>query len=157
MTATTASTGSATGLLPAVRSAIVWTLTDLGFPRHDAEAWADAWSMKPDLALVAHQAVAYDDHGIPLAQALDWHHRGFIAYEATCLYDARWTPVQAATARELAWNTGTELDDWLRTGLPADRGIAYLRANVDIDKIDDFEAAPGGPGALVEMLAGLLG
>lgn len=144
-----------TGMPPAVRSAIIWTLTDQGFPRHDAEAWANGWSCGPDPAMVAHQAITYDDHGIPIDQAIDWHQHGFYAADACCFYDAGYTPAQAGFVVDLA-QTDDAIDDWLATGLPAARVIGYLRAQVNVDEVAEFESAPGGPDALVGALAALL-
>lgn len=152
----TAEVAALMGIPPAIRSAIIWALTDAGFPRHDAEAWADGWSMRPDPRLVAHQAITYDDHGIPLAQAIDWHQQGFYAHEATCLYDTRWTPADARTIRDHDHALG-DIEDWAATGLPARRVIAYLQASVAVDEVAHYEAAPGGPDAALGMLTGLLG
>ena len=145
------------GIPPVVRAAIIWALTDAGFPRPDAETWATGWACRPDPALVVHEAIAYDDHGIPLTQAIDWHQHGFYAYEATGLYDIRWTPADAATIRDLLYDTGIEIDEWAVQGLPADRVIAYLLADVHIDEVDIYEAEPGGPVAVLGMLAALIG
>ncbi|MEO9322282.1 hypothetical protein ABFT23_02250 [Nocardioides sp. C4-1] len=155
---TTSLVAALTGMPPPVRSAIIWTLTDAGFPRPDAEAWANGWAMNPDPALVAHQAIAYDDHGIPIDHAIDWHQHGFLAHEAICLHDNRWQPADAATARDLTYNHNLgDLDDWITTGLPAHRVIAYLHAQVHVDEVDTYEAQPGGSDDALGMLAGLLG
>ncbi|HET7356688.1 MAG TPA: hypothetical protein VFJ09_08445 [Nocardioidaceae bacterium] len=92
----------------------------------------DGW-----LVHVAAEAIAYDDHGIPLDQAIAWHAQGFEAAEAICFYDRRYTPEQALTVINLT--TDEEGVEWLATGLAADRVIAYLRAGVTLDEYGDWE------------------
>lgn len=139
---------------PTDRSAIIAILVDACIPRPDAEAWADASTWTAGSAIVAAEAIAYDDHGIPLAQAIAWHEQGFYAAEATCFYDQRYTPAQAATVTELA-DQDADIDEWLATGLPADRVIAYLRAGVTLNEYDDFENSAESADAVI-MLAGFL-
>lgn len=128
-------------------------LLDACIPRPDAEAWADPSTWTAGSSIVAAEAIAYDDHGIPLNQAIDWHEHGFYANEAICFYDRRYTPEQAMTVVNL---TNHEEDiEWLATGLPADRVIAYLRAGVTLDEYDDFEHTDESDDALT-MLAGFL-
>lgn len=149
-------TGYLLGAPPGMRPAIIWALTDQGFPRPTADAWANAWTFIPEPGLVLVEATCFDDHGIPLEEALLWNLHGFFAAEATCFYDAKYTPSQAATVRDLV-EYEFEVDDWLATGMPAERVIAYLRAEVEIDEMPAFEAASGGPMGPLSTLAALLG
>lgn len=134
-----------------IRSANIWALLDECFSRRDAEAWADGW--KAGLFVNPAEVIAYDDHGIPLDQAITWHQHGFHAAEAIGFYNRRYTPEQALTVTLLT-NDDEDIE-WLATGLPADRVIAYLRAGVTIDEFDAFEASDESGDALT-MLAGFL-
>lgn len=141
--------------LPTIdRSAVILPLLAAGFPLPDAEAWADGSTWLAGSSIVAAQAIAYDDHGIPIDQAITWHEHGFYAAEATCFYDHCYTPAQAATVTDLA-GQDSDIDEWLATGLPADRVIAYLRAGVTLNEYADFENNEGTTETLT-MLAGLL-
>ncbi|GAA4372816.1 hypothetical protein [Nocardioides caricicola] len=141
-------------LRPTDRADIVAMLLDACFPRADAEAWADASTWTAGSSIVTAEAIAYDDHGIPLDQAIAWHAEGFEAAEAICFYDRRYTPEQAVTVIEL---TNHEEDrEWLATGLPADRVIAYLRAGVTLDEYDDWENNDDSSDEALTMLAGFL-
>ena len=133
---------------------IVWALLDAGFPRDDAEQWARSWVLIPEPALVLAHAIAYDDHGIPLQQALEWHQRGFDVGEACGYYDAHYTPVQVAWV-ELLIHEHDQIEDWLATGLPADRVIAHLHAGVRAHEAAAFEAIDG-TGDTLGMLAAFL-
>ncbi|HEY0889512.1 MAG TPA: hypothetical protein VGE38_07875 [Nocardioides sp.] len=137
-------------LPPTDRSVIVAMLLDACFSRADAEAWADASTWTAGSSIVAAEAIAYDDHGIPLDQAIDWHAQGFEAAEAICFYDRHYTPEQAQTVINL-----THQDiEWLATGLPADRVIAYLRAGVTLDEYHDCENSDDSTDEALTMLAG---
>lgn len=137
------------------KSAVAWTLIDEGFPPSAAEAWADCWNVWLDPYTVIAQAIAYDDHGVPLDQAINWLQHGFLAAQATCFYDHRYTPLQAATVTELVEHD-TDIDEWLATGLPADRVIAYLHAGVTLHEYDDFENSGSPTDEALNMLAGFL-
>lgn len=141
-------------LPPTDRSAIVATLLNACFARADAEAWADATTWTAGSSIVAAEAIAYDDHGIPLDQAIAWHAQGFEAAEAICFFDRRYTPEQALTVIDL---TNHEEDvERLATGLPAERVIAYLRAGVTLDEYDDWEKSNDSSDEALAMLAGFL-
>lgn len=127
-------------------------LLDACFARADAEAWADASTWTVGSSIVAAEAIAYDDHGIPLDQAIAWHAQGFEAAEAICFYDRRYTPEQAVTVMNL---TNQDIE-WLATGLPADRVIAYLRAGVTLDEYDDWENSDDSTDDALAMFAGFL-
>ncbi len=135
-----------------IRAANVWALLDECFPREVAEAWADGW--KAGLFVNPTEVIAYDDHGIPLDQALTWHQHGFDAAEATCFYDRHYTPEQALKVTLLT--NGDEDIEWLATGLPADRVIAYLHAGVTLAEYDDFENNDDPTDEALTMLAGFL-
>lgn len=141
-------------LRPTDRSVIVSMLLDACFSRADAEAWADGSTWTAGSSIVAAEAIAYDDHGIPLDQAIAWHSQGFEAAEAICFYDRRYTPEQALTVIDLT--TNEEDVEWLATGLPADRVIAYLRAGVTLDEYDDWENSDASTDEALTMLAGFL-
>ncbi|NYD40021.1 hypothetical protein [Nocardioides panaciterrulae] len=138
-------------LPPTDRSVIVAMLLDACFPRADAEAWADGSTWTAGSSIVAAEAIAYDDHVIPLDEAIAWHAQGFEAAEAIYFYDRRYTLEQAITVINL---TNQDIE-WLATGLPADRVIAYLRAGVTLDEYGDWESSDATDDALT-MLAAFL-
>ena len=74
--------------------------------------------------------------------------------EAICFYDRRYTLDQALTVIDLT--TDEEDGEWLATGLPADRVIAYLRAGVTLDEYDDWENSDDSTDEALTMLAGFL-
>ena len=132
---------------------IIGLLDDAGFPRPDAEAWADGSTWLAGPSIVAAEAIAYDDHGIPLDQAITWHEHGFYAADATCFYDHDYTPEEAATVAHLV-DQDADTDERLATGLAADRVIAYLRAGVTLDVYTDFENSDDSTDDALTMLAG---
>lgn len=140
---------------PAVLAAIVWQLLDAAFPRSTADAWATGWLGRPEPHLVLNDAIAFDDHGIDLEQALQWHQAGFAAYEATPLADEGWSPSEAETVRDLAEDQET-FYDWIATGLPPERVIGYLRAHVGIGESHVFEALGDNVDITLAGLAALL-
>lgn len=139
----------------AARTAIIWTLLQDGFARPDADEWVEAWAGPPDPALVSIEAIAFDDHGMPLARAIAWHLQGFYSFEAACLDDLAWTPREAATVRDLAGDDSAFVE-WSAMGLPASRVTLYLRAHVGPDEVAGFEALDQETEHTLLMLTALL-
>ena len=130
-------------------------MLDAGFSRADADSWANGWAGRPEPALVLAEAVAFDDHGIPLTEALAWHGLGFESYEAIALYDARWKPAESARVRDRLFDIA-DLDEWVATGLPASRVLAYLRAGVSCHEHDAFEGPDKDTDSMLAALGALL-
>jgi hypothetical protein len=128
---------------------------DAGFSRSDAELLSENWLGTPDPGLVLHEASAHDDHGIEIGQAIEWHLRRFLSFEATSLYDSGWSPQQAATVRDLC-EEPSDFHEWVATGLTAARVTNYLIANVSLDEHAHLAVDEADLDAALATMAALL-
>lgn len=140
---------------PTLRAAITWALLDAGFSRPDADLWANNWLGTPDPGLVLDEASTHDDHGIEIRQAIEWHRHGFQAFEATSLYDSKWSPQQAATVRDLC-DDPSEFHEWVATGITAARVTNYLHAEVSVDEFAALDVDEVDLDAVLATMAALL-
>lgn len=131
-------------------------LLDLCFTREEASVWANAWSCQtPPEAAVA-QAVEFDDLGIPLAKAAEWHLAGFYAREAVAWIRGGFTISQAD---HIVARIGVfEACEWLDLKMPPALVTAFVNAGVAPDEAPTWMALdPEDRTARLTMLAALNG
>ena len=124
---------------PMARNAIVRCLLAEGFTRADANIWGNNWAGWPDLDDVACTAIAYDDHGVPAEQAVDWNDERFLPHEALRLYDIGWTPAEAAWIRDLLPDADCDITDWANLKIPPARVAEYLAAGMTTYEVATLE------------------